>query len=363
MERVAIVGVGQSVHARKRDDVAHAELLLEAIDEALDDAGVGLDEIDNTVTASLDFYDGRTIANMAVAEVVGSYLKPESRICADAIGALTYGWSRIANGEYRLALITAHCKESEGNPAEIEGAALDPFTQRRLAADADVIGGLAARRVYQDGGFSASHAASLVVAARKSAASNPKVETLAPVTVEEILGADRIASPLGVFDRAPASDGACALVIATGELVTGLSADPVWITGLGTGTGKYWSDRDPMDLGAFEQAHEKAAAMAGWDGPPDVFEVSAQYSYELAQFSRALGAELSSAGESLNPSGGRHAGNPITVTGLSRVAEGVHQLRGSAGERQQKGVSKVLTHGASGLAAQSHFVAALEGGA
>ena len=87
MERVAIVGVGQSVHVRERRDVVHAELLLEAIDEALDDAGVGLDDIDNAVTASLDFYDGRTIANMSVAEVVGSYLKPESRICSDGIGA------------------------------------------------------------------------------------------------------------------------------------------------------------------------------------------------------------------------------------------------------------------------------------
>jgi acetyl-CoA C-acetyltransferase len=363
VERVAIIGVGQSVHARERRDVAHAELLLEAIDEALDDAGVGLDDIDNAVTASLDFYDGRTIANMSVAEVVGSYLKPESRICSDGIGALMYGWARIADGEYGLALVTAHCKESEGNPAYIEGAALDPFTERRLGADADVVAALAARRVYAEGGVSASDAAALVVAARDASRSNPKVETLPSATVADVLDAPRLASPLGALDKAPSSDGACALVIARGDLADELSSSPTWITGLGTGTARYWSDRDPLDLSALRQAHDRAVTMAGWGGDePDIFEVSAQYSYELAQFASALGADLSGAGERLNPSGGRHAGNPVTVTGLSRVAEAAYQLRGTAGDRQQAGVSRVLAHGAAGLGAQSHFVAALEGG-
>ncbi len=147
MQRVGIVGVGQSVHVRERRDVAHAELTLESIDEALDEAGITIGDIDNAVTASLDFYDGRTIANMSIAEVVGSYLKPESRICSDGIGAVMYGWSRIADGQYRLALITAHCKESEGNLSDIESAALDPFTQRRLGANADAIAAMSARRL------------------------------------------------------------------------------------------------------------------------------------------------------------------------------------------------------------------------
>ncbi len=362
MERVAIVGVGQSVHAGERRDVAHAELLLEAIDEALEDAGVGLDEIDNAVTASLDFYDGRTIANMAVAEVVGSYLKPESRVCSDGIGALMYGWSRIADGEYGLALITAHCKESEGKLTDIEGAALDPYTERRLGADADVIAALGARRVYATAAFSRADSAALVVAAREASVANPKVQSLPPATIADVLEAPRLASPLGALDRAPRSDGSCALVIATESLAVRLSDAPVWIAGLGTATGRYWSDREPTDLSALVQAHGRAVAMAGWDGDePDLYEVSAQYAHELAQFAMALGADLSSAGQRLNPSGGRHAGNPVTVTGLSRVAEAVHQLRGSAGDRQQDGVTRALAHGEAGLAAQSHFVAALEG--
>ena len=362
MERVAIVGVGQSVHARERRDVAYAELVLEAVDEALEDAGVCLGDIDYSVTASLDFYDGRTIANMAIAEVVGSYLKPESRICSDGIGALMYGWSRIADGDYRLGLITAHCKESEGNLSEIESAALDPFTERRLGVDSDVVAALGARRVYASGVISPQDAAKLVVAAREAVSTNPKVESLESVTIETVLEAPRVATPLGALDRAPSTDGSCVLVIAQEELARELTTTPTWIAGLGTRTGGYWTDRDPLDLTALEQAHRRALDMAGWnEQEPDLFEVSAEYSHELAQFALALGADLDDAGNSLNPSGGRHAGNPVTVAGLSRVAEAVHQLRGSAGERQQPDVTRALAHGVAGLGAQSHFVVALEG--
>jgi acetyl-CoA C-acetyltransferase len=362
VERVAIVGVGQSVHAYERRDVAHAELVLEAIDEALDDAGIGLADIDNAVTASLDFYDGRTIANMSIAEVVGSYLKPESRICSDGIGALAYGWSRIADGEYGLGLITAHCKESEGNLSDIESAALDPFTQRRLAADADVIAALEARRVYEAGRFSPADAAELVVAARRDGALNPKVEPIEPTTTDAVLEAPPLATPLRLLDRAPRRDGSCALVIAREDLARELTPDPVWVEGLGTATGRYWSDRDPEDLSALEQANDRALSMAGWKaGDVDVFEVSAQYSYQLFRFATALGADVSSPGSTLNPSGGWHAGNPVTVTGLSRVAEAVHQLRETAGDRQQPDVGRAVAHGVAGLGAQTHFVAALAG--
>lgn len=361
VERVAIVGIGQSVHVRERNDVAHAELVLEAIDEALDNAGIGLSDVDNAVTASLDFYDGRTISNMAVAEVVGSFLKPESRVCSDGIGALAYGWARIADGDHQIGLITAHCKESEGNLADIEGAAFDPFTERRLGPDADIVAGLQARAVFASGAFSPSDAAELVAAARRSSAANPKVATLETVTVDEVLDAPRLATPIGSLDRAPRRDGSCALVIASESAAGTITDNPIWLSGVGTTTARYWTDRDPLDMGALEQARDRALAMAGWSaGDPDIHEVSAQFSHQLYQFATAIGADPGAAGRTLNPSGGWHAGNPVTVTGLSRVAECVHQLRGSAGPRQQPTAIRALAHGVAGLGAQSHFVAALE---
>lgn len=359
MEPVAIIGIGQNTHARRRDDVTHAELLLEAVDAALGDAGVGLSDIDNAVTASLDFYDGRTIANMATADVVGSYLSSESRVCADGSTALVYGWTRIADGEFSLGLVTAHCKESEGNLHDIEAAAFDPFYQRRLDADGDVVAGLYARQLFESGAVDPQGAAEVVVRARRAAAMNPAVADLEEVSADDVMSSAIIADPLRALDKAPRSDGACALVVASATVAKRLGAKPVWVTGTGTCTAGYWSDRDPADLSALTAANDRAQAMAGWSrASDDVVELSAQFGFQTVQFANALGIDAND--DNCNPSGGWHAGNPITVTGLARVVEAVAQLRGSAGARQLSGVRRALAHGCTGLGAQSHTVVALE---
>jgi acetyl-CoA C-acetyltransferase len=47
----------------------------------------------------------------------------------------------------------------------------------------------------------------------------------------------------------------------------------------------------------------------------------------------------------VNPSGGMVSGNPAVVAGMARIAEGVLQLRGEAGERQVAGAEVALAHG------------------
>ncbi len=359
--RVAIVGVGQSVHAPRRDDVAHGELALESISEALADAGVGLSDIDNAVTASLDFWDGRTIASMAISEVVGSYLKSEARVCNDGIQALQYEAARIMAGGFRLGLVVAHCKESEGRPHDIENAAFDPYVQRRLGADGDVVAGLAAQRYYAASGTTPQDAAREIVAARRRAAGHPKLTALAEVDEAAVLASPELSSPLRELDKAPLADGSCALVVAVEDLARELSDSPVWVTGVATATEPYWVDRDLAGVPALEQAAGRARGMAGWgQDEPDLLEYSAQYGFQLLQFAGALGADRLDPSR-VNVSGGRMAGNPIVVSGLSRVAECVTQLRGRADGRQVPDASRALAHGTAGLAAQSHVVVALEG--
>ena len=215
--RVAIIGVGQARHARRRDDVDYAELALEAIDEALADAGVDFAELEHAVTGASDFLDGRTIASMSTAEVVGSYLKPESRLVGDATNAVIYAWAKMRTGHYRVGLVLAHAKESHGNPHTITSAAFDPFTERRLEPDADVVLGLAAQRFHASSGRSAKEAAAAVVRARQVGARNAKLEALDAVDVDDVLGSPLLASPLRQLDVAPRTDGATALVVATPE--------------------------------------------------------------------------------------------------------------------------------------------------
>ncbi len=358
--RVAIIGVGQARHARRRDDVDYAELALEAIDEALADAGVDFAELEHAVTGASDFLDGRTIASMSTAEVVGSYLKPESRLVGDATNAVIYAWAKMRTGHYRVGLVLAHAKESHGNPHTITSAAFDPFTERRLEPDADVVLGLAAQRFHASSGRSEKEAAAAVVRARQLGARNAKLEALDAVDIDDVLGSPLLASPLRQLDVAPRTDGATALVVATPEGADGRNHAPVWITGAGAATDVYWRDRDLARTDALERALDRATQQAGWGADAaDVVELSAQCGFQMLQFAPAFG--LAPDAEKLNPSGGWLAGNPPIVTGLNRVAEAVHQLRGTAGDRQLDGAAKALAHGYHGLGAQTHAVVALEG--
>lgn len=49
---VAIIGVGQTKHGR-RDDVNYPELVREAVQRALEDAGITIDDIDAVVSGSM----------------------------------------------------------------------------------------------------------------------------------------------------------------------------------------------------------------------------------------------------------------------------------------------------------------------
>ena len=360
MTGVAIIGVGQTVHADARPDVDIAELVLEAVQEALDDAGVGLGDIENSVTAVMDFWDGRTIANMSVAEVVGSYRKSEARTCADAIQAMLYMWSRIATDSFRIGLVTTHCKESAGNVAGIENAALDPFNQRRLGFDGSTVEGLIVRTLIESKALTPEQAAEVVVEARRRGSAHPKLDPLAQVSVDDVLGSEMIADPIRALDRAPNRDGAAAFVFVAEDLVSDLGADPVWVKGASTVTGPYWSDAELGDTSTLDESIKRATAQAGWGSDsPDLVEMSAQFSYQHLRFAPRFG--LDPLAPNLNTSGGWMAGNPFVVSGASRVAECVHQIRGDAGGRQLDGVERALAHGIHGLAAQTHSVLALEG--
>ena len=48
---VGIVGVGQTHHSRRRTDVSQAGLIREAVDRALADANLTMDDIDSVVIA------------------------------------------------------------------------------------------------------------------------------------------------------------------------------------------------------------------------------------------------------------------------------------------------------------------------
>src|SRR4029079_13817438 len=90
-QAVAVIGVGQTHHRAKREDVSMAGLCREAMDRALEDAGLGLDEIDAIVVGKApDLFEGVMMPELFLAESLGAAGKPLLRVhTAGSVGGST----------------------------------------------------------------------------------------------------------------------------------------------------------------------------------------------------------------------------------------------------------------------------------
>jgi acetyl-CoA C-acetyltransferase len=206
---------------------------------------------------------------------------------------------------------------------------------------------------------------------------NPKARLRFEITIEQALAAPIIVTPFGLYDCAPQSDGAAALVLAAEDVVDRFTDHPVWIRGVGLGLDSVMHQHKP-DMTTFPattRAAKQAFAMAGMTpADVDVAEVHDFFtgieliSYEDLGFAERFGgyklveAEVTSVGGALpvNPSGGLKAkGHPPGATGVAQCVELFAQLRGEAAN-QVDGARVALAHNIGGPTAVS-AVTILEG--
>jgi len=129
VDKIGIIGVAQTRYQRY-NPASHAELAYQVTREALDDAGLTIDDIDNTITVCNDFWDGRTISCMAITEATGSHRVPTTNVEGDGTYGALMGAMRILSGLHKLTLVVAQSKMSEGIPAIISNAMFDPVYER-----------------------------------------------------------------------------------------------------------------------------------------------------------------------------------------------------------------------------------------
>ncbi len=86
--RVAIVGVGQTLHEEFKNDRLYWELDYDAAKLALEDAALDKGQIDTVIASGWDAVDGRTISDMHTCMAIGGYLKDSSHAAEDGIMAL-----------------------------------------------------------------------------------------------------------------------------------------------------------------------------------------------------------------------------------------------------------------------------------
>jgi acetyl-CoA C-acetyltransferase len=372
MPRIAIVGTGQTQHARRRLDVSQAGLAREAVTEALADAGLTMADIDSVVVASGPAMFGSVNQpEKWLVDALGARFKPVVRITSGGgtglAGAL-HAMNQIKGGLAKRVLVVAYDKLSEGALQASISTLYDPFWGREFAVG--IMGFSAAYWMARIDtlGHTEEAAAMVAVKNHQNALLNPKAHVKKEITVEDVLASRPLCWPIKVLDVPPISDGACAVIMSAEGDAEKITETPAWVKGM-----SYYCEADNGPNRSMIQSEplKTAAAQvyqnAGITHPRrqfDVAEVQEPYTcFELSYY-EGLGlceeggaAELVASGATqmtgdipVNPSGGCMGANPIGATALIRLAEAAMQVTGKAGAHQIAGAELALVQAGGGWA-------------
>ncbi|MEY2459087.1 MAG: acetyl-CoA C-acetyltransferase, partial [Acidimicrobiaceae bacterium] len=197
---------------------------------------------------------------------------------------------------------------------------------------------------------------------RKNALKNPYAHLHEhDITFESIEQSMMLWDPIRYAETCPSSDGACALVLAAEDSLSG-SRPPAWVHGTSMRSEPTMSaDRDPvLPLGGIQCAND-VYRQAGITDPRhqiDCVEMYVPFSWFEPMWLENLGfagpgdgwrmvedgATQMDGDLPVNMSGGVLSSNPIGASGMLRFAEAAMQVRGQAGEHQVDGAKVALGH-------------------
>jgi acetyl-CoA C-acetyltransferase len=372
MRKVAIVGTGQTVHARRRTDVSQAGLVREAVDEALRDAEMSFDDIDSVVVASGPALFGSVNQpEKWLVDGLGGHMKPVVRITSGGgtglAGALA-AMNQVSSGFSDKVLVVAYDKLSEGALQYQISTLYDPFWGREFAVGIMGFASAYWKARIETLGHTEEAAALVSVKNHKNAFRNPYSHIRKEVTVEDVLNSRPLAWPIKLLDVPPISDGACAVIMAADDVVPKVSSRPAWIRGMSYyGEADNAPDRFMLQSVPLQLAAQRVYKKAGITNPRRQFDVAElQEPYTNFELSYYEGLGLCRTGEAAdliasgatemdgdipcNPSGGCMGANPIGATALIRLAEAALQVTDKAEERQVHGARTALVQAGGGWA-------------
>jgi acetyl-CoA acetyltransferase len=348
MRDVGIVSFAQS--NAKRELRNEVEILLPVVKEAVKQSGFARTEIDFTCSGSSDFLQGQPFAFVMALDGVGAWPPiKESHVEMDGAWALYEAWVKIQSGEVESALIYSFGKTSPGDLAEVLALQLDPYCVTQLWPDADSIAGIQARLYLTRSGRSERDLAEVAARSRRDAIDNPHAVAKGVFDAEKLLKEPYRASPLRDCDCPTNSDGATAIVIASGELARKHAKRPVWIRGIDHRI-------DPPALGVRDLTRapsaELAAKKAGVAADRiDFAEIDAPYTHQELILREALGLKDP---VRINPSGGSLCTRTLFSCGLNRIGDAFARIARGEGDR-------AVAHATQGHCLQQNLVCVLEG--
>lgn len=366
--RAAVIGTGQTKYVAKRHDVTMAAMCREAIDTALADAGLGINEIDAIVIGKApDLFEGSMMPELAMAQSLGAVGKRMIRVhTAGSVGGSTanVAASLVFAGVHQRVLAVAWEKQSESNAMWALSLPV-PFTKPVGAGAGGFFAPHVRSYIRQSG--APDHIGAIVAAKdRRNGSRNPLAHLQQPdITTESVMASQMLWDPIRFDETCPSSDGACAVVIGNEEVADATIAagqSVAWIHATAMRTEPLsFAHRNVVNPQASRDAAAALWKAGGISNPIeeiDVAEVYVPFSWFEPMWLESLGFapenegwKLTEAGETalggripLNASGGVLSSNPIGASGMIRFAEAAIQVMGKAGDHQVADARKALGH-------------------
>lgn len=368
-EGVRITGAGMTGFGRHMTR-SLGELSIEAVDEAIEMAGVSVADIDLIVVANsmagllqgqesirgqVMFADGR-FANKTIINVENA--------CASGATALKVASMALRCGDARKALVVGVEKlfHAEKDKTFAALASASDMATQGDGSSSIFMGFYAGRARDHMAAYGTTPEMMAAVAAknRSHGALNPKAQFREAVSIETVLSAREIEAPLTLLMCSPISDGAAALVLECARdipahrpqidlrgqvLISGSIAGPEYLTiraaaqKLYEQTGVRPEDIDIAEVhDATVNAEIEATEALGLvpRGEGGAFALDGKSS---------LGGALP-----VNLSGGLISrGHPVAATGVAQICELTWQLLGQAGARQAEGARLAISESHGGL--------------
>jgi acetyl-CoA acetyltransferase len=370
----AIAGVGHA-GLGQANGYSEMEILVQAAQRAVADAGLTMRDIDGICTASVaaPMWAMPVIEHLGIRpSFVDSTMLGGSSFVAHLLPAL----HALASGQCNAVLVCygSTQRTSTVNRAEISRVRknLDPQPYETPYAPLAPLSSyaLAAARHMHQYGTTREQLAEVALAASRWAQLNPEAQRRNPITLEQILAAPMVSDPLTVRDCCLVTDGAGAYVLTRADRARDLPHPPVYVLGNATAVWhRQISAMHDLTVTAAQESGRRAFAMAGCTPADiDVVELYDAFTINPILFLEDLGFCKKGEGGAF-VSGGRIApGGALPVNtnggglccvhpgmyGVFITIEAVRQLRGDCGERQVQGAQLALVHGNGGtLSSQS----------
>ena len=350
----AIIGVGQTKHAKARADLSIPGLCREAAGRALEDAGLDWPDVEAVVIGKApDAFEGIMQPELFLADALGATGKPMLRVhTAGSVGGSTVivASHLVESGIHGRVLAVAWEKQSEGN------------AQWGLAGGRS--GGIGAGgafapyiRAYMERSRAPEYIGwQVAVKDRLNALKNPYAHLqLADISLEKVKESPMLWDPIHFLESCPSSDGACAVVIGDEDAAAATPRPPAWVVATSVRSEpSTFPGRDAVRPQAGVDCAHDVYRQAGITDPKaqiDVAELYVPFSWYEPMWLEGHdiappggGWKMVDNGETeiggafpVNPSGGVLSSNPIGASGMLRMAEAANQVRGQAGEHQVDG--------------------------